>query len=823
MLYDTNKLYITMNKLTRYLAGASACFSAFLLPLAAQEVSDEDVIILDEVTADDVPIEESILATTRPITSVYGTDRSVLDTPRNVNIISREQLDAISIKDVRDFSKLTSSSYTKTNFGAPTTPNLRGQEADLMINGIRRGHSVNGNGVPINFNSVESVNIVKGPAGAVFGTSNYVGGYADLITKRAYFESGGSAEYSWGSFGQHTVNLDVNIPISETVATRFSFQGKDWKGYWDRWYDESQSLYGTVVWAPNETYRLDVMAEYYKGNYTENWGINRPTQDLFDKGLYIPNRGTDADYAANYAANPPEGFGNFGAIPVDVENPIKADRKWKLSAPGDDSNADVFWAQAIQEVTVSDNFKINNNTYYHFKDRETFSSYHYSELMRDNWSIENRLQFVQDFEFDTIKSLSLNYGLRLKYQEIWAVNHFFNEPANYYDLSRDPQFNAVPEVSFGDQFFNKSVFVDGKGARGVLSRWYVGAQDGNLDGELDPYEVEAKDSESAIISPFFQADLKVNDWFSLLGGYTIDYVNTTEFVPTEVKTVAFPVTDDFYDEFDYDAALFNANISVVFKPTGNTAIYLTYNEGEHFTTDTGGRIAGPSLDDDLTTELTELGFNASFFDDKVYLGAALFRQEYTTRNQDGSVDVVETDGLEVEVNYQPNRNFFATLGFSLLDSERTAGFLASSYTAADVPAGGFYTSPTFPGLVEGQKFETPGVPPVLLNALVQYKFDNGIGLQANAVYTSSMEAGYDGALIDGGDAAGNTVVSSPKLGAQIEFDAKIFYEYENWRFEFAVFNLTDEENWDLPNTGYSNGSAVARPERNYELSVKYEW
>ena len=318
----------------------------------AQEavVSEDDVIVLEEVEAEDVPIEESILATTRPITSVYGTERSILDTPRNVNIVSREQLDAISIKDVRDFSKLTSSSYTKTNFGAPTTPNLRGQEADLMINGIRRGHSINGNGVPINFNSVESVNIVKGPAGAIYGTSNYVGGYADLITKRAFYDEGGSIEYSWGSFGQHTVNYDANTVLSDTVAVRASVQWKDWKGFWDRWYDESESVYLTVAWKPNEKYRLDVMGEYYHGNYTGELGINRVTDDLLENGKYIPNRGTDVDYAQNYIDNPPQGFGNFGGIPLDVDNPVSIDRSSKLSAPGDDSEADALVASDLRTI-----------------------------------------------------------------------------------------------------------------------------------------------------------------------------------------------------------------------------------------------------------------------------------------------------------------------------------------------------------------------------------------------------------------------------------------------------------------------------------------
>ena len=125
-----------MNNLLRFISPALVLVLGFT-SLPAQE-DDEVMGTLEEFYVRDVTVEESILPTTRPFNSVYGTDRNVLDTPRNVTIISREQLDAIAIKDVRDFSKLTSSSYTKTNFGAPTTPNLRGQEADVFINGIRR-------------------------------------------------------------------------------------------------------------------------------------------------------------------------------------------------------------------------------------------------------------------------------------------------------------------------------------------------------------------------------------------------------------------------------------------------------------------------------------------------------------------------------------------------------------------------------------------------------------------------------------------------------------------------------------------------------------
>ena len=112
---------------------------------------------------------------------MFGTDDNILDVPRDVTIISREQMDTIGIQDVTEFSKLTSSSYTDSNFGAPGNPSIRGQSADLFVNGMRQRVTSNGNGMPVDFNSIESVNIVKGPATAVQGASAYVGGFADTL------------------------------------------------------------------------------------------------------------------------------------------------------------------------------------------------------------------------------------------------------------------------------------------------------------------------------------------------------------------------------------------------------------------------------------------------------------------------------------------------------------------------------------------------------------------------------------------------------------------------------------------------------------------
>ena len=171
----------------------------------------DEVTTMAKFEVKDVPLEKQILPTARPFKSVFGTDDNIVDVPRNVTIISRQQLSDISIASVLDFTKLTSSAYSTTNFGAPSNPAIRGLTADLFINGVRGRITSNGNGLPLDFNAVESVNIVKGPATAVQGTSMYVGGFVDLVTKRPYFDTNkGSVSLTIGSYSQKEWTIDTD-------------------------------------------------------------------------------------------------------------------------------------------------------------------------------------------------------------------------------------------------------------------------------------------------------------------------------------------------------------------------------------------------------------------------------------------------------------------------------------------------------------------------------------------------------------------------------------------------------------------------------------
>ncbi|MCH6258902.1 TonB-dependent receptor [Puniceicoccaceae bacterium K14] len=823
-----------MNKPTK-LRGPIIGLTAALLSVSSAYAQEEEPEELDAFISEEIPIEESILPTSRPFNSVYGTERSILDTPRNVTIISREQLDAIGIKDVRDFSKLTSSSYTKTNFGSPSTPNLRGQEADLFINGMRRGGSVNGNGLPVNFNAVESVNIVKGPAGVVYGTTNYLGGYADLITKKPYFdEARGEVGFSIGSYDQYTLNFDYSKPVSDKLAWRVSYEGKEWDGFWQFWKQNSQALYFALTFKPTENYTIEAYAEYFQADYTENWGINRVTQDLVDNGQYIVNDQTDEEYLAyiallgngagffiddaepgvNYASR--FGGAGFSTIVVpDLENTVDVDRSWKLAAPGDDS----FGRTAVIGVDQTwdlEGSTIVNKTFASWKDRQTFSSYHYSELLRDNISFENRTEYRFSSDFSDASSLDVNAGIRFRYDDIWAVNHFFNEPVNFWDLSRDPETRRVP-----DQGFNGSYpIIPDEEARGTLENWYYG----NTGG----------DTKSTIVGPYAQFDYKISDAFSVLAGVTRDFIEAEDVHPVLGENGVADITGDGEAETGYkfkdSAELDNYNLSLLFKPSDIVTLYATYNLSETYSADTGGRVDPTSFTDTQESKLMEVGAKFSLLDGKFFLGTAVVDREFTTRNIDGTTDEVYLELFEIEFNYQPNKNLFATLGFSYTDAERTAGFFASSYTIdrAD-ETGGIYISPIFQS--PSNLVAAPGIPEKLVNGLISYKWDNGFGVSLGFLGWGDTYSGYSDFEITVPDLTGDNggedyvlIANTAVLGFQYEADLTVSYKAsENLDFKLTIFNITDEENWDVNNSGYGNGSILARQPTRFEFATKYSF
>jgi catecholate siderophore receptor len=793
-----------MNKQSMTIAAACAMALSARSGALAQTTN---VTTMEKTVIEGIPLEETVVPTARPFNSVYGTDRSILDTPRSVTIISREQLDAISIHDVREFSKLTSSSYTRSNFGAPTTPDIRTQIADTFVNGSRVGLTSNGNGLPVNFNSVESVNIVKGPASVVYGPSQYVGGYIDYITKRPFFDAfHGDVFGEFGMYSQYRWGLDFGAPIGEEKksAYRVSYSGESSGSYYLDGFKKTEAVYGAYNWVPNDTYELFFNNEIFWANYTENFGINRPTQSLIDSGLYQTGVNANPAPAAGYppyfdASGKPLGFGVgpggstavgvVGGTPAPSSDPqnsrwvvsgfpyvnhialgpvVQISRRSRLLMPGDASNGTSYNAQTIQTVKLADDAQLVDTTFFRYVRRNTLSSYSYSEIIDPSWSLDNRTEYRLNLEHHAI-----NTGVDLRYQSVRAYNDFFNEPANVWDLTRSHYaINYFKSVNSPSPF--TQVAVPGSS---WPNRYYT------------PNNGDSGTSSALFFGPFVQEDWKITDKLSVLAGGRVDLLSADYHVDWTDPSGKNSLRDSTV------VGLPNANASVNYKWIPELSSYATYNysqnpvgatgNGGGITTGGNSSFSNASLRNNAI--LYEVGSKASLYGNKLFLNLALFEQERGDRQQDLSVVEFRTKGVEFEVNYQPSRNLYVTVGYSYFIAEVNAPQFFVNNT--DLP---YYSNP---GITAGPgPYRRQGTPSNLVNLLTTYKFDNGLGVSANLVATSEIN---------------NNVSGTIKIPAQFTVDLSVFYAYKRFEARVSALNVTDEKNWSAPNAVYGNESVVA--------------
>ncbi|OAI42651.1 hypothetical protein AYO41_03860 [Verrucomicrobia bacterium SCGC AG-212-E04] len=753
------------------------------------------------VIVTDTPIEDSVLPTVRPFSAAFGIDSNILDIPRNVTVISREQLDTIAIFDVRDFAKLTSSSYTPSNFGAPSNPSIRGQTADVFVNGMRRGLTSNGNGLPVNFNSIESVDIIKGPPTVILGVSQYTGGSINLNTKRPYFDKfQGQVGATFGSYGQYLYNADFGGPIiKDKLAFRVSFSGEESGSYYENGHQYTQAIYTALTWTPSANYTLDFNFEGFWADYTENFGINRPTQDLIDHGRYITGTvGLVNGVQDNSIIN--GGFNTVTPGPT-----INLNRSVRLLAPGDGSGGHSFNAQVIQTLKLNETFSIVNNTFFYYVNRGTYSSYYYSEILDSNFAIANRTEFRLNYDFlmgqkaTTVTGkdgkavtkgsdgwhlkLSINAGIELRYQQVNAYNDYFNEPANAWDLSLPRS-----QINYINQAANGSLSLAAFGHPGRF------ASPGVFNGDTNQ-------SRAFTISPYFQQEMKFGPMFGLLFGARVDilFVRATD-----------PLAPSFAAQ-NTDSTVMgipNFNVSPTFSPFPWLTTYFTYNYSQSTGVANGGgyMMGGNTLGTFASSyfhqvsELYEFGAKASLLKNTLFISSAAFHQtRIIPSNTNAGVinNKLTVNGFEIEANYQPTKNFWITASYTLLDAiyKDQVPFSVQSYPFDQI-GNNFNLTDTFGALSPYAKgnYRQPGLPKNQFNALIQYKLDCGLGASIGAVVTGPQNLNFDGSV---------------KIRTQYTLDASIFYRQKRYELVLSVLNLTDQKNWSPPNSVYANDSVVA--------------
>ena len=767
--------------------------------------------------------------------SVYGGQgRDILDTPRSVDALTSTVLEDNQIRDIHDIMRASSSTYGPDTLGLQSVPTIRGQDGEVFVDGIRREVGNNGYGLPLSFNPYEQIDVVKGPASPVFGPTQRVGGYIDLITKQPYLDDWhGDVNGSFGSYDAKRYQVDTGGPIiKDELGFRVSFEQEDDGSYYRNAYFQSIDLFAALEWKPNDRFRMDFNVEYYKVyHYSDIAGINRPTQALIDNSTYITGQGVSP---VTGPINPATGLPTSSTVPgpFSVTTPtgtVTIHHDAVFVDPLDFSNTQTVIPEITETFKVNDSLEVVNRMFYQDLNKATVNQNSFRELLPMDHTFEDRLEFNLNFDApvgsrtaSTAKAAAADakggqdlnkqaqavaeqlpfldikfrgtYGFDFRYLADTGFSQFNTEADNANDLTKPLQLTRVPPSvvqqlgALGDGIVpGAAVYVPAPGfGKNILVS--PGGTYYNADGSVLTYgNGDTNHTNAYDGGVFVQQNVAFTPWLFLDLGGRGDLVSVTS---------TDPVPPPGYQPAG-DSALFgqaDADASLSLKPTPSTTVYATYDFSQGSSASLGGgyALSGntlPNTDFHIRSDLEETGVKASLFKNTLYLSAAVYNQIRSQRNLNATNTMLDVRGIELEETYQPNKNFYLSTTFTFLDVHTVAGYLYQStgnvldeFNDADpsIVKGTGLGSPNLNGVRGPGDFPLPGFPSYVGNGTISYTLDCGLGVMFNAIVTSPF-------YLD--------IFDTVQVPTQFTIDAALFYKKKNYEVRLDVFNLTDERNW----------------------------
>jgi outer membrane receptor protein involved in Fe transport len=745
--------------------------------------ASEKVTTLEKYTVSDVPLSEQILPTVRPISSVYGDDRDIIDIPRSVSSVNKAWMDDRDVKNAMDFGQFAPGVYSSANYGIPGVPQIRGDEAQVYVDGQMIPFSRNS--TSLSFNGVEAMDIVKGPGSAVYGPQgNGPGGYVNFVTKEPYFDREHvDFEITLGtwasghSYGDPQYTLDFGGPISDKLAYRVSYNAR----YGDEYYvgakDETQDVFVALTYLATHSLRFDWWAQGFADRTNEINGANRVTQNLIWHGTYIagpttiPSSGPLAGYGydvylptdGNPATNYPSGAdGAYVIVDPATAHTVKLPGYDALVGPNDTARSKLFESQLKTTYQITPDSSVVNLAYYALEHSNKFETYGYDEWVPRNLDLQDRTEYHNEVKLGPVENNIIG-GFDWRYQYVRSGDDYTMEPFTYYDLS----------VPLNNIYF--------PGYKIENDTWGSGLQ---IPGAPGYSWGEMQDTTLRDYGAFLQDDVKFTKNLSAILGYREDWINANTANPPMVVAGENPNDPQaiypypfvtYYGYYSLPTPLFldrgalyhyavstrdpSYFASLVYKLTDTQSVYATYDrvDAVRGQTNFGGIDNGQDGPDSLKVDLSttsvlyEAGYKGSFLNNTLYAGVSIYQQHKAEPQTHGAPPYqVKTNGIEFDTVYQPTKRLSINANLTYQDAtafgsffEETGNYLDAYATTTPVDGvygtgigavnygayqGYAYTPP-------GGRIRDPGVPALMANLFVEYKLPYGfsIGLGPNII------------------------------------------------------------------------------------------
>jgi outer membrane receptor protein involved in Fe transport len=727
----------------------------------------------------------------------FGKDKNLSEIARSLTAISSDMLDKLAIDDLQDVLTLVPNTYAASGFGAPSLPTIRGQLGEVFQQGLRRQGGNNGFGIPLSFNSVGQIDVVKGAPSVILGSSQRNGGFVNLNNKvPTLLGTDVKLQATAGSWQHYRGQVDVSRAIEQNKSgIRVSAEYIDNDSFYDYSGYHSADIFVAYRVLPDNQSSWDISLEYFDVDFTDNAGVNRPTQKLIDQGLYITGQGVQ-----------PNGSMVPGAFAlVSPTGEVRLPRSTVLTDPDNISNAKTTLLHSTYERQLNSNHTLTNRSYFQYLDREAIAQNSFVEIIDGAITAQNRIEVHSVFNPEQ----QTTWGLDIRYNEVLGYSQFTTEADLPIDL-------------LGSLAQRRIALTSAQKARLVELRPGVfvspGANyDTDGDGTLDFSLSDTTDSTTWQTGLFAQQDSDWSDIFSTTIGLRADHyaVNARDAIAPVGQTAAA----DSFNNWLYSAAA-----SGRLKLGAELVSYLTYSYNEATSNSmAGGTVLGAGntinpLNFATENTLLELGLKYSPVDSPWYADASIFEQTRSLRNRDGSNTGIIAKGFEAQLYYQ-RQTVWANLGYSYLDArfDNSASAQDSQQVAdafdnsqPDIIDGTGIGAPNFAGFAPSNRL-LQGIPQQTVSASAGWQMLEKLELSGSAIYSKSYPLDYLATVL---------IRDQITLNLHASFNLT---EQSSLRLE--VRNVTDEKNWRPVFEGGYFGSTLVFPElpRSVQLSYSYKF
>ncbi len=198
-----------------------ALLAAFALPAQAQEAQLGEVQVVGRSEGQSYYSDEA---------GVARAETPLREVPQAVRVVPRQAIDDIGAVRLEEAYDYVSGVNRQNSFGGLWDNfSIRGfaGNPDTGANFLRNGFAGNrGYNAPRDMANVERLEVIKGPASALYGGSE-PGGILNIVTKKPQFKAGHAVEVYAGSYDTYRTTIDSTGPLSDTLAYRLNMAYED--------------------------------------------------------------------------------------------------------------------------------------------------------------------------------------------------------------------------------------------------------------------------------------------------------------------------------------------------------------------------------------------------------------------------------------------------------------------------------------------------------------------------------------------------------------------------------------------------------------------